>query len=172
MGFLGANFQKNRPISQQFSGQTSPKNNWKKTADFVVIFRENSLEIDWLIRPAFLTFFKQRSSFALSTTICSRNEPMAKPLRSWLVPSFSQHNLCLVVSGRRLHVSVRKFQDKFAEINFKYVVQTCISYKISTKFCSILLAFVNFADLPEFHSFATARNITSPERRHLHYKNW
>ena len=97
---------------------------------------------------------------------------MAKPLTSWLVPSFSQHNLCLVVSGRRLHVSVRKFQDKFAEINFKYVVQTCISYKISTKFCSILLAFVNFADLPEFHSFATARNITSPELRHLHYKNW
>ena len=31
-------------------------------ANFVVIFRENSLEIDQLIRPAFLTFFKQRSS--------------------------------------------------------------------------------------------------------------
>ena len=126
MGFLGTNSQKNRPISQQFSGQTPPKNNWKKTADFVVIFRENSLEIDWLIRPAFLTFFKQRSSFALSTTICSRNEPMAKPLTSWLEPSFSQH-LHLVVSGHCLHVSVTKFQDKFGEINFKYVVQTRIS---------------------------------------------
>ena len=96
-------------------------------ANFVVIFRENSLEIDWLIRPAFSTFFKQRSSFALSTTIRSRNEPMAKPLTSWLVPSFSQHNLRLVVLGRCLHVSVMKFQDKFAEINFKYVVQTHIS---------------------------------------------
>ena len=84
---------------------------------------------------------------------------------------FSQHNLRLVVSGCCLHVLVTKFQDKFAEINFKYVVQTRI-YKISTKFCSILHAFVNFTDLPEFHGFTTARNITSPELRHLHYKNW
>ena len=52
---------------------------------------------------------------------------MAKPLTSWLVPSFSQHNLRLVVSERCLHVLVTKFQDKFAEINFKYVVQTRIS---------------------------------------------
>ena len=126
-GFLGTNSQKNWPISWEFLGQTSPKNNWSKTANFVVIFRENSLEIDRLIRPALLTFFKQRSSFALSTTKCSRNEPMAKPLTSLLVPSFSQHNLHLVVSGSCLHVSVTKFQDKFAEINFKYVVQTHIS---------------------------------------------
>ena len=28
MGFLGTNLQKNRPISQEFSGQTSPKSNW------------------------------------------------------------------------------------------------------------------------------------------------
>ena len=34
---------------------------------------------------------------------------------SWLVPNFSQHNLCLVVLGR-LHVSVTKFQDKFASL--------------------------------------------------------
>ena len=40
---------------------------------------------------------------------------------------FSQHNLRLVVSGCCLHVLVTKFQDKFAEINFKYVVQTRIS---------------------------------------------
>ena len=121
-------------------------------ANFVVIFRENSLEIDWLIRPAFSTFFKQRSSFALSTTIRSRNEPMAKPLTSWLVPSFSQHNLSLVVSGHCSHVSVTKFQDNFAEINFKYVVQT----RISLDFYQILRYFVSFPDLPEFHSFATA----------------
>ena len=53
-------------------------------------------------------------NFALSTTIRSRNEPMAKPLTSWLVPSFLQHNLRLVVSGHCLHISVTKFQDKFA----------------------------------------------------------
>ena len=39
-------------------------------------------------------------------------------------------------------------------------------------FHSILHAFVNYADLLEFHSSATARNITSPELRHLHYTNW
>ena len=54
-----------------------------------------------LIRPAFLTFFSQRSSFALSTTIRSRNEPIAKPLTAWLVLSFSQHNLPPVVSDFR-----------------------------------------------------------------------
>ena len=41
---------------------------------------------------------------------------MAKPLTSWLVPSFSQHNLRLVVSGCCLHVSVTKFRDKFASL--------------------------------------------------------
>ena len=35
--------------------------------------------------------------------------------------------------------------------------------KISTEFRGILPAFVNFVDLREFLSFATARNITSPE---------
>ena len=47
-----------------------------------------------------------------------------------------------------------------------------VSHKISTKFCGILRAFVNSPDLPEFHGFTTARNITSPELRHLHYENW
>ena len=36
---------------------------------------------------------------------------MAKPLTSWLVPSFSQHNL-----PRCLHISVTKFQDKFVSL--------------------------------------------------------
>ena len=47
-----------------------------------------------------------------------------------------------------------------------------ISHKISTKFCGILRALVSFTDLPELHGFTTARNIPSPELRHLHYKNW
>ena len=41
---------------------------------------------------------------------------MAKPLTSWLVLSFSQHNLRLVVWWRYLHVSVTKYQDKFASL--------------------------------------------------------
>ena len=76
------------------------------------------------------------------------------------MPSFSQHNLRLVVLGHCFHVSVTKFQDKFAEINFKYniiiMLYRHVSHKISTKLSGILRAFVNFADLPEFHSFATA----------------
>ena len=41
---------------------------------------------------------------------------MAKPLTSWLVPSFPQHNLCPVVAGCCLHFSVRKLQDKFTSL--------------------------------------------------------
>ena len=75
----------------------------------MVIF---SLEIDQFCADqtsVFNVFLVQRSSFALSTTIRSRNEPMAKPLTSWLVPSFLQHNLRLVVSECWLPVSVMKF---------------------------------------------------------------
>ena len=96
---------------------------------------------------------------------------MAKPLTSWLVPSFLQHNLRLVVLGRCLHVSVTKFQDKFAEISSKMLYRHVFD-KIFTEFCSSLRAFVNFADLPEFHRFMTAQNITSPELRHWHYTKW
>ena len=41
---------------------------------------------------------------------------MATPLTSWLVPSFLQHNLRLVVSGCCLHILVSKFQDKFTSL--------------------------------------------------------
>ena len=53
-----------------------------------------------------------RSSFSLSTTIRSRNEPM----NIMASASFSQHNRLLVVLGCCLHVSVTKFQDKFASL--------------------------------------------------------
>ena len=42
--------------------------------------------------------------------------------------------------------------------------------KISTEFQGVLRAFVNFADLPEFLGFVTARNITSPELHYTIYK--
>ena len=56
---------------------------------------------------------------------------MVKPLTSWLVPRFLQHNLRLVVSKRCLHVSVTKFQDKFTSLrrvnnpNSWQTFQTC-----------------------------------------------
>ena len=86
----------------------------------MIIFRQISLEMDQFcadqtsVFNVFLT--EVRHYFALSTTIRSRNEPMAKPLTSWLMPSFLQHNLRVVVLGRCLHVSVTTFQDKFASL--------------------------------------------------------
>ena len=69
------------------------------------------------------------------------------------MPSFSQLNLCLVVSGHCLHVSVMKFQDKFLSLrqgNSPYCwnkFQTCCTdmHLISTEFCGIFRVFVNFA---------------------------
>ena len=41
---------------------------------------------------------------------------MVKLLTSQLVPSYSQHNLHLVVLGCHLFISVTKFQDKIASL--------------------------------------------------------
>ena len=97
---------------------------------------------------------------------------MAKPLTSWLVPSFLQHNLRLVVSGRCLHVSVTKFQDKFASLQqvnspyswnkFQIMLYRHVFDKISPEFRGILHVFVNFADLPEFRGSTTMQNIRGP----------
>ena len=86
---------------------------------------------------------------------------MAKPLTSWLVPSFSQHNRHLVVSGHCLHVSVTKFQDKFAslrQVNSPYSwskFQIIMLYrhvfdKISTECRGIFRVFVYFAEFRRF----------------------
>ena len=86
----------------------------------MIIFGQISLKIDRFCADqtsVFNDFLTEvRHYFALSTTIRSGNEPMAKPLTSWLMPSFSQHNLRVVVLGRCLHVSVTMFQDKFASL--------------------------------------------------------
>ena len=100
---------------------------------------------------------------------------MAKPLTSLLVPSFSQQNLGLVVSGRCLHVSVTKFQDKVAslrQVNNPYSwnkFQICCTDTYLIRFLPNLAVFFvflwisrDFADLPEFRGSATARNIRSP----------
>ena len=113
-GFLKTKLWKNRLILREFCanfrGKLGSKAIGKKTADFRVIFGQISLEIDQFcsdqtsIFNVFLT-----EVIALPTTICSRNEPMAKPFTSWLVPSFLQYNLRLVVTEHCLHISVTKF---------------------------------------------------------------
>jgi len=94
--------------------------------------------------------------------IRSRNEPMAKPLTSWLVPTFSQHNLHLVVSGCCLHVSVTKFQDKFASLRQVNSPYSWNKFQICCTDMYLIRFQPNFADLTEFHGSATARNIRSP----------
>ena len=109
----------------------------EKSADFTGIFGANlagkqsvknsgfcgcsgqiSQEIDWFCanQTNIFNVFLTEVIIAISTTICYRNEPMARPLTSWLVSSFLQHNLCLVVSEHCLHVSMTKFWHKFASL--------------------------------------------------------
>ena len=100
---------KKSQISRVFRGKFA-----EKSTDFAGIFRANLAEnqsvkkgrlwgyFQGKLRQRSIGFcadqtsvfnvFLKESSFALSTTIRSRTEPMAKPLTSWLVPSFSQHN--------------------------------------------------------------------------------
>ena len=99
MGILGANLAgkqsvKRRQILWLFSGQ-------------ILLEIDRFCSNQTSLFNVFLT--EVIINFALSTAICSRNEPMTKPLTSWLVPSFSQHNVHLVVSECCLHVSVTKF---------------------------------------------------------------
>ena len=101
---------------------------------------------------------------------------MPKPLISWLVPSFSQHNLRLVVLEHCLHVSVTKFWHKFASLQqintpsswdkFQncctdmYLIRFLTNFAV---FCMFLWISQNVVDLPEFRSSTTARNIRSPD---------
>ena len=88
---------------------------------------------------------------------------MAKPLKSWLVPSFSQHNLRLVVSGCCLHISVTKFWDKFASLRqvnspsswdkFQkccadmYLIRFILNFLVFCVFLWISRIYLNFAAL-------------------------
>ena len=100
---FGANFTKKRS---------------EKTVDFVGIFWANFTRNQSFCADQTSVF----NVFLTEVIICSFNNktlqkwPMAKPLIGRLVPSFSQHNLRLVVSGCCLHISVTKFEDKFASL--------------------------------------------------------
>ena len=120
---------KKSPISRDFGGQIHGKIN-----RFAGVFKANLAENQSIKKGRFCGYFLEANPFRADQTsvfnvflteviICSFNnntlqnlKPMAKPLTSWLVPSFSQHNLRLVVLGHCLHVSVTKFQDKFTSL--------------------------------------------------------
>ena len=106
------------------------------------------------------------SSFALSTTIRARNEPMARPLTLWLVPSFSRHNLRLVVSGHCLQVSVMNFQDKFVILRQVNCPNSWDKFQICYTDTNLIRFLLNFA-VPflhvfwEFHGSVTVQNMRS-----------
>ena len=99
---------------------------------------------------------------------------MTKPLTSWLVPNFSQHNLCLVVLERCLHFSlVTKFQDKFSSLRQVNSPNGWDKFQICCTDTYLIRFLPNyFACFCEFRGSATTRNIRSPdfELHHLHYK--
>ena len=148
-GVSGTNLWKNWPILREFSREISPKSNFVKKWPVLWLFSgQISLQIDRFCadKTSFLNvFLKQRSSFALSTTICSRNEPIAKPLTAWLVPSLSQHNLCLLVSGRCLHISVTKFQDKFVSLRQVNSPNSWDKFQICCTDMYLIRCLLNFA---------------------------
>ena len=146
-------------------------------ADFVVIFKVNFARhrfcadqtsiFDIVLTEVIIILLFQQQSL--------QKWQMAKPSTSWLVPTFWQLNLCLVVSGHCLHISVTKFQDKFASLwqgNSPYhwnKFQICCTDMYLIRFLPNFVVFfvflwisLDFADLPEFHGSSTVRNIRSP----------
>ena len=104
---------------RSFRGKLSRKSIGQKRPILWLFSGKTSFEIDRFCADQTSVF----NVFLTEVIICSFNnntlqnlKPMAKPLTSWLVPSFSQHNLRLVVLGHCLHVSVTKFQDKFTSL--------------------------------------------------------
>ena len=109
--------------------------------------------------------------------ICSFNNTIekcanGKAFISWLVPSFSPHDLRLVVFGTLFGqlISVMNLQDKFASLwqvnspNSQNKFQIIMVYRhvfdmIAIAFRGILCVFVNFVG---FCGSLTAQNIRSP----------
>ena len=135
----------------------------------MVIFRANFARnrsvLHWSDQ-GFQCFSNRGHHFALST-IRSRNEPMAKPLTSWLVPSFSQHNLRLVVLERCLHVSVTKFWHKFASLRQVNAPSSWDKFQNCYTDMYLIRFVPNFAVFCMSFwiswDFATVRNIRSPD---------
>ena len=92
---------------------------------------------------------------------------MAKPLTSWLVPSFSQHNLRLVV--RNFETLFARFSDEVSREIYKFT-----GSKQRRKVSNMLYRHVFDKISTEFRGSAMARNIRSPnyDLRHLHFTNW
>ena len=102
---------------------------------------------------------------------------MEKLLTSCLVPSFSQHNLRLVVLGRCLLYVSMKFWDKFARLrqlnspNSEDKFLKCIDMfdKIASKFHGILLFWGIFTGFHENEIFQVQKIMTMISHDPLYY---
>ena len=84
------------------------------------------------------------------------------------MPSFSQHNLRLVVLRPSLLIVVMKFRDKFASLRqlnsphsrdeFQICCIDMYLIRFLVNFETFCIFFVNFVGLPEFLGSATALN--------------
>ena len=103
---------------------------------------------------------------------------MAKPLTSWLVPSFSQYNWRLVVSGHCSHVSVTKYEDKFASLgqvnspNSWDKFQICCTDMCLIRFLLSFAVFCEFLWISRLRSCSKYQKPCTYELRHLHITNW
>ena len=142
----------------------------------MVIFRANFAwnwsVLRWSYRR-FYCFSNRGHHLLFQQQWMNNNEPIAKPLTSWLVPSFSQQNLRLVLSERCFireevwtkiaslrQVNTPSSWDKFQNCcTDMYLIRFLPNFAV---FCVFLGISRDFADLREFRGSATARNIRSP----------
>ena len=94
------------------------------------------------------------------------------------MPSFSQHNLPLVVSGRYLHVSVTKYQSKFASLRQVNSPNSWDKFQICCTDMYLIRCLLNFAVFGVFLRISRLcscwkyQKSCTYELRHLHFTNW
>ena len=103
-----------------------------------------------LIRPVFLTFSNRSYQLLFQQQYAQEMNQWQSIKISWPVPSFSQHNWRLVVSGRCLHVSVTKFQDTFARLQQVNSPNSWNKFQICCTDMYLLRFFPNFGGFRGF----------------------
>ena len=107
--------------------------------------------------------------------------PMRLTFSPWqliIVPSFSQHNLRLVVSGRYLHVSVTKYQDNFSSLrqvnspNSWGKFQICCTDMYLIRFLLNFVVFRVFLWISWLCSCSKYPKPCTYQLHHLHFTNW
>ena len=146
----------------------------KKKSNFARFLGTNSLKN----RPI-LWLFSRQISLGINRLCADQTSVFNVFLTEVIICSFNNNTLQKWTNGKAcLHVSVTKFQDKFAslrQVNSPYrwnKFQICCTDMYLIRFLpNFAASYVSlwisrdFADLPEFCSSATTRNIRSPNKQ-------